>query len=129
MVMRRWEIHNLGLDMKKEVQLSSVSDDQILKFTMGCGAGENVMHEKWRQGLPPRYSDERDAGVLYTTANGETMPNRGKNVRQVVTKEGHARVMNVQITDLNKALVSVARIFGAGNTVMFKKGGGIIKNK
>ena len=51
MVIRRWEINNLGLDKKKEVQVSSVSDDQFLEFTMGYGAGENVMHEKGRQGL------------------------------------------------------------------------------
>ena len=44
------------------------------------------------------------------------MPNRG-----VITKEGHTRATNMQSTDVNKALMSVATIGDAGNTVMFKK--------
>ena len=103
-------------------------DDQFLELTVDSGAGENVMNEKMAPRTPLRYSDEQDAGVLYTTANGETMPNRGKKVLHVVTKEGHTRAMNMQITDVNKALMSVARICDAGNTVIFKKDGGIIKN-
>ena len=49
------------------------------------------------------------------------MPNSGKKVLCVITKEGHTRAMNMQSTDVNKALMSVATICDAGNTVMFKK--------
>ena len=34
----------------------------------------------------------------------------------------------MQVTDVNRALMSVARICDAGKTVMFKSDGGIIRN-
>ena len=94
-VRRRWEINHLGRDKKKEVQLGSVFDDQFLELTVDSSAGEDVMNEKMAPRTPLRYSDEQDAGVLYTTANGKTMPNREKKVLHVVTKEGHTRAMNM----------------------------------
>ena len=36
--------------------------------------------------------------------------------------------MNMQITDVNRALMSVAKICDAGHTVVFKPDGGVIKN-
>ena len=43
-------------------------------------------------------------------------------------QEGQKRQMNMQITDVNWALMSVAKICDAGHMVMFKKDGGVIKN-
>ena len=123
-----WEIDHLGGDKKKEVQLSSVFDDQFLDLAVDSGAGENVVKEKMEPRTPLRYSDEQHAGVHYTTANGEIMPNSGKKVLHVVTKEGHSWAMNMQITDVNKPLMSLAKICDAGNSVIFKKDGGIIEN-
>ena len=56
------------------------------------------------------------------------MPNRGRKVVQVKTQEGQNRQMNMQITDVNRALMSVAKICDAGHTVMFKADGGVIRN-
>merc|ERR1712015_230261 len=77
---------------------------------------------------PVEYSKEQDAGVVYTAANGEIMPNRGKKVLRVITKEGQAKAMNTQITDVNKALMSVAKICDAGHSVVFTSDGGFIKS-
>ena len=66
------------------------------------------MNEKMAPRTPLLFSDEQDAG-LYTTAHGETVPNRGKKVLHVVTLEGHTWAMKVQITDVNRALKSVTR--------------------
>ena len=52
-----------------------------------------------------------------------------RKVVQVVTKEGQTRQMNMYIIDVNRALMSVAKICDAGHTVMFKTDGGVIKNK
>ena len=65
---------------------------------------------------------------MYTAANGEIMPNRGKKVLKVITREGQTKTMNMQVTDVNKALMSVARICDAGHTVVFKPEGGVIRN-
>ena len=61
--------------------------------------------------------------MVYVAANGDTMANRGKKVLNVCTKEGQLKRMNMQITDVNKALMSVAKICDAGHTVMFRKDG------
>ena len=65
---------------------------------------------------------------MYTAANGETMPNRGCKRVKVTTKEGQLRTMNMQITDVNRALMSVAKICDAGHTVTFTTDGGVIRN-
>ena len=61
-------------------------------------------------------------------ANGNTMANRGKKVLHVFTKEGQFKRMNMQVTEVNKALMSVAKICDAGHTVVFKRDGGLIRN-
>ena len=65
---------------------------------------------------------------MYMAANGETMPNRGMKKIRVITKEGQSRNLNMQITDVNKPLMSVAKICDAGHTVVFTKSGSVIKN-
>ena len=40
------------------------------------------------------------------------------------TREGQTKTMNMQVTDVNQALISVARICDAGHTVVFKPEGG-----
>ena len=57
------------------------------------------------------------------------MPNRGKTGLHVITKEGQARKVNMQITDVNRALMSVAKVCDAGHEVLFRRDGGIIKNE
>ena len=56
------------------------------------------------------------------------MPNKGQKVVRVKTDEGQLKAMNMQITDVNRALMSVARICDAGHTVVFKSDGGIIRH-
>ena len=69
-----------------------------------------------------------EAGVVYTAANGDTMPNRGCKRVKITTGEGQLRTMNMQVTDVNRALMSVAKICDAGHTVTFTNDGGIIRN-
>ena len=65
---------------------------------------------------------------MYTAANGGTMPNKGCKRVKVTTNEGQLRTMNMQITDVNRALMSVAKICDAGHTVTFSTDGGVIRN-
>ena len=113
---------------KKEVPVDYLNDDQYLELTIDSGAGENVMSEQMAPQVPVQYSSEQDAGVVYVAANGDTMANRGTKVLNVCTKEGQLKRMNMQITDVNKALMSVAKICDAGHTVVFRKDGEVIQN-
>ena len=47
---------------------------------------------------------------------------------KVTTREGQLRTMNMQVTDVNRALMSVAKICDAGHTVTFTHDGGVIRN-
>ena len=84
------------------------------------------MPEYMAPNTPVQQSQE--AGVVYTAANGDTMPNRGRKVVKVTTNEGQMKSMNMQITDVNRALMSVAKICDAGHTVVFRRDGDLIRN-
>ena len=119
--------HLLG-SCEREVQVDYINDDQYLDFTVDSGAGENVMSEHMAPQVPVQHSTGQDAGVVYVAANGNTMENRGKKVLHVYTREGQLKRMNMQVTDVNKALMSVAKICDAGHTVVFRRDGGLIWN-
>ena len=130
---RRWqkkkcEINSFEHHNNKKVELNIVDGDNYMELTIDSGAGENVMPEYMAPKTPVQHSKEQDAGVVYTAANGDTMPNRGRKVVHVTTKEGQLKSMNMQITDVNRALMSVAKICDAGHTVVFKPEGGVIRN-
>ena len=119
---KKLDINNVGCFSEKEVELSTVRDDTFLQLTIDTGAGENVMSEH----MVPRTPVQQQAGAMYTAAKEEIMPNRGKKVLKVITKEGQTKTMNMQVTDVNKALLSVSRI--CDHTVVFKPEGGVIRN-
>ena len=104
-------------------------NNDYIEITVDSGAAENVMPEHLAPGTKTEYSEEQAAGVVYTAANGDTMPNRGKKGLHVITKEGQARKVNMQITDVSRALMSVAKVCDAGHTVQFTKKGGTIRNE
>ena len=118
------EIGSVSIGQVTEV--SHVSKDDLMELTIDSGAGENVM-----PGYMAPYTavtESKESGVMYTAANGEMMPNRGCKRVKVTTQEGQLRTMNMQITDVNRALLSVAKICDAGHTVTFNTDGGIIRN-
>ena len=56
------------------------------------------------------------------------MPNRGEKEVRVITEEGNKCTLKMQVMDVTKALMSVARISDIGHTVVFRKDGGEIKH-
>ena len=124
---RRWTKVELGaVGIRKCTEISHVLPADQMELTIDSGAGENVMPEYMAPSTPVQESKE--AGVLYTAANGDTMPNRGCKRVKITTKEGQLRTMNMQVTDVNRALMSVAKICDAGHTVTFTNEGGVIRN-
>ena len=67
--------------------------------------------------------------MKYVTANGSYMMNKGEKEVKVRTTEGHKCMLKMQVTDVNKPLMSVSRICDAGHTVTFNREGGVIEHK
>jgi hypothetical protein len=97
-----------------------------LWITVDSGASENVISEKVAPQVKVQPSQGSREGVRYVTATGETMPNKGEKHLQVKTSEGHKCMLNMQVTDVKKPLMSVARICDAGHEVLFRSNGGTI---
>ena len=116
------ELNNIERTVPEQV--NQVTNSKFLEITVASGAAENVMPEYMAPETPVEYSDEQAAGVVYSAANGDLMPNRGKKSVPIITGEGQARKVNMQITDVNRALMSVATVCDAGHTVLFTDKGG-----
>ena len=98
-------------------------------ITIDSGASENVISEKIAPQFKVKPSQGSREGVRYVTASGETMGNRGEKDIKVMTSEGHRCLLKMQVTDVKKPLMSVARICDAGHRVIFTKDGGTIEHE
>ena len=116
------------LDSLELNQVRESRNNHELTITIDSGASENVISESTAPQVPIRASQGSCEGVKYVTANGSTMVNRGEKRIHVRTTEGQNRLLNMQVTDVRKPLMSVARICDAGHEVVFKADGGYIKH-
>ena len=99
-----------------------------LEITVDSGASENVMGPSVAPSIPVSASLGSRAGVEYLAANGTTMRNQGEKVVPVVTQDGFQCDLKMQITDVKRPLMSVARICDAGHKVTFDSKGGVIES-
>ena len=68
-------------------------------------------------------------GVEYEVADGAKIPNLGQKEFVAYTDEGLKKKMKVQVTQVNKALLSVFGMVQAGNRVIFDTDGSYVENK
>ena len=123
--------HDFDIGSLDSLELNTVNVSEAaheLTITIDSGASENVIGPSMVPSIPVVESEGSKEGVMYVTANGTVMPNRGEQHVHVVTKEGHKCMLNMQVTDVKKPLMSVARICDAGHEVVFTAGGGMIKH-
>lgn len=104
------------------------NEQKSIWITVDSGASENVIAEKMAPMTKTRPSRGSQSGVQYVTANGSCMKNQGEKHLKVVTQEGQKCTINMQVTDVQKPLMSVSRICDAGRRVVFAKEGGYIEN-
>ena len=99
-------------------ELSAVKeeDGDSLWITVDSGASENVRSE----------AVERKS---WWGKDVTAMNNKGEKDVKVRTKEGHKCVMKMQVTDVQKPLMSVSRICDAGHRVVFLRDGGYIEHE
>ena len=99
-----------------------------LEITVDSGASENVMGPSMAPTIPISTSPGSRAGVEYLAANGTTMRNQGEKIVPVITQNGIMCDLKMQITDVKRPLMSVARICDAGHRITFDSSGGVIES-
>ena len=67
--------------------------------------------------------------VRYEVADGSLIENMGQKTFNAVTNCGVLHRMTAQVTDVKKALLSVAKLVKSGNRVVFDEGNCFIENK
>ena len=88
------------------VDESRDNPDETLTLTVDSGAAENVIGQHMCPGTAMKASAESRCGVQYTTADRNSMPNRGEKDVKVETGEGQKCVLKMQVTGVTKALMS-----------------------
>jgi hypothetical protein len=93
------------------------------------GASDSVMHRQMGRRCKTRPSEGSINGVKYVAAAGAIIENEGEKHMHVSTEEGHRCNLTLQISVVNKALLSVSKICDAGHEVLFTSRGGQIVHK
>ena len=65
---------------------------------------------------------------MYTTADGVEIPNLGEKKFKAISQENVVRSITAQVCDVNKGLLSVSKIVGAGSRVVFDPNGSYIED-
>ena len=102
---------------------------QEIEMAVDSGATETVMGEDMLTEIEIKPGMASKRGVKYEVANGTRIPNLGERKFIAHSEEGAARNITAQVCDVNKALLSVKKVVGAGNKVVFDDSGSYIEDK
>ena len=102
---------------------------QILSIAIDSGAAETVIPFKQIKNHKIYETEASRAGLAYSSATGDPIPNLGEQVIPLCTREGTLRSMVFQAAPVTQALGSVKRICQTGHRVTFDEGGSYIENK
>ena len=92
---------------------------ECLEMAVDSGATETVISEDMVSMVKVKEGAASKRGVVYETANGETIPNLGEKHFIAESEEGTVKKITAQVADVNKGLLSVKKIVVAGNRVVF----------
>jgi hypothetical protein len=111
-------------------ELSNVESngEEYIEMTVDSGASDTVANRDIAPSCEIRPSEGSRKGVKYVAAAGKTISNEGEKRVKAETEEGHICNLKIQVTAVNKALLSVSKICDAGHEVIFTKTGGRIVN-
>ena len=102
---------------------------EATELAVDSGASETVIPEGSVRGARLVPSEASKRGVQYEVANGERIPNLGQKTFTGVTEsEGLLRGITAQVCEVNKPLLSVARLVKAGNSVVFAPDGSYVED-
>ena len=95
-----------------------------IEFNVGSGASETVVGELMLKSVETKEGEQKRNGIEYEVANGVEIPNLGEKKFIGHMANGSMRGITAQVTEVNKALMSVSRMLEMGNRVVFDKGEG-----
>ena len=105
---------------------------ECIKGVMDSGASESVSPPHLCADYEVRPSVGSKMGQKYTSASGETIPNLGEKLLDVVMEDGLETQIRYQACDVTRTLNSVSEICDAGGEegqyVLFSKWGGTVIN-
>ena len=101
-----------------------------IEIAVDSGATETVMSEETLNGIIDiTESAACKRGIVYEVADGTQIPNLGEGKFLGIMGDGSAKGVTAQVCAVNKTLVSVSKITGKGNKVVFDDEGSFIENK
>ena len=100
-----------------------------MSIIIDSGAAETVIPHTQVPDHPVRETKALKAGVCYSSATDEPIPNLGEQKIPLVTNEGSLRVMTCQVAPVARPLGSVKRMCQAGHRIVFDEEGSFIQNK
>ena len=112
--------------------INAVAEDEWVEIDVAVdsGATETVMAEDTLSGIIDiTESLACKRGVMYEVADGTQIPNLGERKFLGVTEDGQGRGVVAQVCAVNKSLMSVSKIAGKGNRVVFDDAGSYIEDK
>ena len=111
--------------------INAVAEDEWVEIDVAVdsGATETVMAEDTLSGIIDiTESLACKRGVMYEVADGTQIPNLGERKFLGVTEDGRGRGVVAQVCAVNKSLMSVSKIAGKGNRVVFDDAGSYIED-
>ena len=118
--------------MIQEIRLGTAcSVDEVpeweeLELAVDSGASETVIGEEMVKAVTAK---NVKPDLKYEVADGSQIPHLGEKEFEAYTEAGLWRNMTAQVTEVNKALLSVSRMVKAGNRVVFDSDGSYIEHK
>ena len=106
--------------------VGEVPEWEELDMRVDSGASVTVINKDMVKAVTA--SDARP-DIRYEVADGSQIPHLGEKEFNAFSDTGLLRRLNAQVTEVNKALLSVSRIVKAGNTVVFDDSGSYIEHK
>ena len=91
-----------------------------VEFMVDSGAGTSVIGPENAKAVKATDSDSKRS---YKLAHGSTIPHLGSKSFEALTQYEHVRSMNVQVTTVDKPLLSVSQVVQNGSTVVFSPQG------
>ena len=105
--------------------VGEVPEWEELDMMVDSGASVTVINEEMVKAVTA--TDARP-NVKYEVADGSLIENMGQKTFMAVTDTGVTNKMTAQVTEVKKALLSVAKIVQAGNRVVFEDNKNDIEN-
>ena len=99
---------------------------KIVDMVVDSGCSIPVIPRNMVPGYAIVPSEASKAGVRYTVANGDTIPNEGETTVALETEEGTIRGLKFQVAETTRPLISVGAIMRRGHKVTLDDTGGQI---